>query len=143
MSAVAAADLVVCSDLARASESAQRLAPARQITRSPLLREAPIGIPAWVPFRLPLAGWSALIHVRWGYQILRRIDASRADLQRAAAAVDWLNTLGNDHATIAVVTHGVFRRLMWERLRQIGWQVATARRSYSHWSVWTVDRGPL
>ena len=130
------ADVVVASDLPRALESATRLAPARQIIRSALFRESPLPVPDWMPLRLPIAAWDALTHAQWGYHIVRRRDASAEDVQRAAAAVRWLLSLPDAPVCVAVVTHGVFRRLVGARLQELGWRLS-GRRIYTCWSVWS------
>jgi broad specificity phosphatase PhoE len=136
IASVAGAQVVAASDLKRALESAARLAPARPIIRSALLREAPLPAPGWIPLRLPIAAWDALTHAQWGYHILRRRDATPDDVERAAAAVRWLLSLPDAPASVAVITHGVFRRLVAARLSELGWQ-AQAGRSYKCWSVWS------
>jgi len=131
---VAAANHLVSSDLRRAIESAERLAPGRQVQVSELLREAPLVIPNW-PTRLPFLGWEMLIHLAWQYRIVRATDPPEVDRARAAAAGQWLAELVSDGSTAAVVTHGVFRRLLALDLVGRGWK---ARRDcwYRHWSAW-------
>jgi broad specificity phosphatase PhoE len=138
--AVALCETIVSSDLPRALESAALLAPGRSVITSPLLREAPPAIPD-LPVRLPLLLWNTLITISWSLRVLQRRDASQEDLQRAADAVTWLESLSPPAATLAIVTHGVFRRLLTNQLARSGWNVQTARRSYRWWSVWTADRG--
>jgi broad specificity phosphatase PhoE len=139
LSAVARCDIIVSSDLPRALESAQRLAPGRTAARSPLLREAPQPVP-YLPGRFPLLVWNTLMTMIWGFRILQQRDASQAELARAADAVTWLESLGQTGGTLAVVTHGVFRRLLANRFAQNGWNVPTKRRSYKWWSVWLAEK---
>jgi hypothetical protein len=108
------------------------------VQHSGLLREAPLPVPAF-PLRLPVLVWDTLTTIHWGYRILRGMDATPAERQRAADAATWLGEIG-DTAMVAVVTHGVFRRLLAQHFQETGWQVSVPRRRYDFWSVWTVER---
>ena len=136
--AVARCDLVVSSDLPRALESAERLAAGRTIRPSSLLRESVLPIPS-LSLRLPVRAWDTLATIYWGYRILRRVDASPAELQRVAEAAVWLSELARSAPSVAVVTHGVFRRLLAKHLQAVGWRLSKPRSSYDHWSAWTLD----
>jgi broad specificity phosphatase PhoE len=135
------ADVLIASDLPRAVESAERMAPGREITLSPLLRETVLDIPAWLPLRWPLNIWESLIHLQWGYRMANKMDAPRAELARAADAARCLTGLARDGATVVAVTHGVFRRLLAGRLVSEGWQAPPGRRSYAPWSAWELHVG--
>lgn len=134
------ADLVIASDLARAIESAKRLTTAHQIRISPEMREAPADVPRWIRVPLPRAVWEWTMVVRWGYRILRGTDAPPEHLARAMRAAGWLDDLSAEHAHIVVVTHGVFRRLLARQLESIGWRADGARRTYAHWSIWSLSK---
>ena len=138
---VAQADVLAASDLPRAVTSVAALAPGRTFTVSTLLREVPLPIPS-VPLRAPLAVWSALIHLRWGLDILRGRDVSKEAKSQAEAAATWCIVAGRETRTrtIAVVTHGVFRRLLAKQLVSEGWRFEPGARSYDHWSTWRLRR---
>src|SRR4051794_2295125 len=127
---------VVASDLRRAVESAERLAPGRPIRTSTLLREMPLAIPAW-PTRLPLGAWGLLITLGWGYRIVRGADAGGAERARAAAAAEWLAGLTADGSTAVAVTHGAFRRMVAKQLLALGWRSIGRRGGYRPWSAWS------
>jgi broad specificity phosphatase PhoE len=137
--AVARCDLIVSSDLPRALESAERLAAGRTIRPSSLLRESLLPIPS-LSLRLPVRAWDTLATIHWGYRILRRVEASPAELQRVTDAGAWLFELTSDASGIAVVTHGVFRRLVSKHFQAMGWRLSKPRSSYDHWSAWTLER---
>src|SRR5690242_5786707 len=63
------ADLVVASDLPRAVASAKRLAGARGLVTSPLLREIRLEPPRWVPVALPINAWDVFSHWQWSYRL--------------------------------------------------------------------------
>jgi broad specificity phosphatase PhoE len=132
--------IVVSSDLPRAIESAERLAPGEPIPVSPLLRETPLQIPTRLPLRMPLAGWEALIHARWAMQIANGSDASPKDITRAHAAADWLISMSREHSPVIALTHGVFRRLVADRLMTLGWRADSEKRNYDLWSAWGFER---
>jgi len=127
---------VVASDLARAVVSAERLAPGREISTSPLLRETPLAIPRW-PTRLPLRAWGMLIGLGWGYRILRRTDATAAERARIAEAAQWLAGLSAGGATVLAVTHGAFRRALANHLLALGWACTERVGGYRPWSAWS------
>lgn len=137
---------VVSSDLPRAIASAALLAPSRQVPASPLLREAPLPLPAWVPDRLslPLLGWGALVHLHWGYNIVSGAHPPPPERERAERAADWLMSLAREQMSVLALTHGVFRQMLAKRLEAIGCRSETEdeNRSYRHWSVWRLTLEP-
>jgi len=138
MEEVARAHVLAASDLPRALASAERLAPGRSVDVSPLLREIPIRIPMW-SLRAPLPVWGALIHLRWALDIVRGTDQPPQALDQARGAAEWCRLACRQsvpEGTVAVITHGVFRRLLARELTGAGWQAEPGRRSYACWSVW-------
>lgn len=135
-----AADLIVTSDLQRAVESAERLAPDRPIVQSPLLRETALPAPKWLPLQWPVPIWEAVMHAQWGYRMLRGAEASPEELKRAGSAASWLTKLSDESESIVVVTHGMFRRLLAQRLQMRGWHAHPGRHAYDPWSVWEFRR---
>ena len=141
---IATADRVVSSDLPRAVESAARLYPGKTIESSPLLREVPLAIPTLGGVRAPFALWAAAISVGWAVDILRGQDCPAAHEERVLDAMDWCEQKrreAGEGGTLAVVTHGVMRRLLATRLTERGWTIR-GRRSYDLWSAWELTRGP-
>jgi broad specificity phosphatase PhoE len=135
VSAATGAHVVISSDLPRALASARRLAPGRDISVTPLLRELELDTSGWLPLKVPIAMWDALDYVRWSYRILRRVDC--APMQRAEKAVDWLTARVGEGSTAVVVTHGSFRRLLAASFAKRGWNAGRERRSYANWSIWS------
>jgi broad specificity phosphatase PhoE len=136
---VAHAAVVVASDLPRAIASAERLAPGRELLVSPLVREVALPIPGWVPGRVPLTAWALAIHASWVAGLVRRRAEAPEVVARVRAAAAWCaarcDAAGRE-ATVAVVTHGVMRRLLARELLAAGWRAEPGRRSYAHWSAW-------
>lgn len=139
---VAEADVAVASDLPRAIASGAQLWPARSVESSPLFREIPLAIPALGGMRLPFALWPVLIHLRWGFDLLRGRDLDSAARARLDQAAEWCETTCEQHgqsATLAIVTHGVFRSALARELVRRGWRLGPSR-GYSVWGVWALTR---
>lgn len=140
LSEIAKADVVGASDLPRAIASAEALAAGRQVLITPLLREEPLPIPAAMKLPMPLGAWNVILTVSWFARILRGVESSTEDRDRARKAAAWCRDAGiaaaGPEATVAVVTHGVFRRTLARQLAAEGWSFAPGKRSYDHWSVW-------
>lgn len=136
-------DAIAASDLPRAIASAARLAGEREVLISPLVREVPLAIPESVRFRVPLAAWALVIHARWALDIVRGSDMSAEVLERVRAASAWCSEVlakRGTGASLAVVTHGVVRRMLARQLVIDGWSAEPGGRSYDHWSVWRFSR---
>jgi broad specificity phosphatase PhoE len=140
IAAVAAADSLVTSDLPRALASAERLAPGRTAQVSALLRETPLDVPPWVRARWPLTVWALCIHAYWLIRERRGEIAHVTELQRAADAVALLDEISREAQTVAVVTHGAFRRLLALRLVATGWTAERRVGGYQNWSSWGFSR---
>jgi len=137
---IATADLVIVSDMSRAIQTAQRLTTA-PVEVSALVRETPPPIPNLTRLRMPRHLWEWMTLARWGYWILKGKQGPDEDVARAVNAANWLDDLSLRHPHIAVVTHGTFRRLLTYKLEHIGWRRSPgSRRSYDHWSVWSLDK---
>ena len=127
---VAAAALVVASDVRRAIESARLLAHSFEV--SPLLRELELTPPSLGRLRLPLIGWALAI----GFRPL----ATPAEHERAREAARWLAELAEEHGTVVAVTHATFRSVVARVLEGEAWQCAEPRRRSRHWSAWSFAR---
>jgi broad specificity phosphatase PhoE len=146
---VAAARLVVASDLPRAIASAERLTGRAPGAVSPLLRETRLRVPRWAPRRAPLGVWAAALHLSWLIDRTRGVDAAPDARERARRAAAWCGERCRERCppsepdgTVAVVTHGIFRRLLAQELVAAGWRAAPGRQSYANWSVWRFDLDP-
>src|SRR5262245_43644894 len=128
LASAARVGLVVSSASPRAFASARRLTHSQTPRQSPLLRETPLEIPKWLPWRWPVSIWEAAVHAQWGVRIMRGSDASPAERSRAIECAAWLAALSaNDHDVLAV-THGVFRRLLARALVESNWRLVRRTR---------------
>ena len=137
---VARAAVIAASDMPRALASAALLAPGRHVEVSSLLREVPLPLPALPTLRAPLPVWAALIHLRWVLSMMRGSDTMLEARERARGAAQWCRAAAHGAApeggTVAVVTHGAFRRFLGQELVRDGWRPEARRGGYAHWSVW-------
>ncbi len=134
------ADLVLASDVPRAVATARLLAPGREITVSPLLRELDLLGPNLGGLRLPLTAWAFAVGGRILLQTLRRQYPSPAGAARIHSTAAWLEDLATRHSLIVAVTHASFRLRLASRLLKGGWQVEPRRRSVRPWSAWLLMR---
>ena len=138
------AALLVASDLPRTVASAVRLAPEREIVRTPLLREVPLEtsdypLPALGGLRLPFRAWGMVWGSRWLMAYLRNQPppgVSPAELARAEEAAEWLvQQATHARSHVVVVTHATFRVVLAQALARRGWR-GPQERSYREWSAW-------
>ena len=143
--------LVIASDLPRTVASAVRLAPEREIVRTPLLREAPMETPdrplrSFGGVRLPLRVWGMLWATRWIASWLWNAEPpgiGPAELERAEQAADLLVAQAEDAGgRVVVVTHATFRVVLARALARRGWR-GPDERPYHEWSAWRYVPGPL
>lgn len=138
------AALVVASDLPRTVASAVRLAPEREIVRTPLLREVPLEtpdrpLPGFGGIRLPFRAWGMIWGSRWLGAWLWNAPppgVGAAELARAEEAAEWLaEQATHARGRVVVVTHATFRVLLAQALARRGWR-GPQERSYREWSAW-------
>ncbi len=134
------AGVVLCSDSPRAVDSAHLLAPEKDISISPLLRELELASPSLGRIRLPLAAWAVAVGVRTLLLTISRRYPSPADAARVQDAAVLINQFAAQYSQIIVVTHASFRRLLCNRLAQEGWRNESVKRSMRHWSAWLLTR---
>jgi broad specificity phosphatase PhoE len=140
----AGATHILASDLRRAVESAEVLAPGREIQLSDTLREIHLPVPRW-PLRAPLGVWATLMYVRWRYRVARGKEPSVEQRARVVAAADLLEGIVANGSTAFVVTHDFFRQRLERQLLDRGWVSSGRTGGYLNWSFWMLsppDVGP-
>jgi broad specificity phosphatase PhoE len=145
------ASLIIASDLPRTVASAARLAPGREIVRTPLLREAPMEtderpLPGFGGIRLPLRAWGMLWGTRWLASWLWNASPpgiGPAELDRAEQAADFLVARSQEAGgRVVAVTHATFRVVLARALARRGWR-GPDERPYHEWSAWRYVPSPL
>ena len=135
-----AARHVLSSDATRARESAQLLAPERDIVESALLRELDLHEPQLAGLSLPFAAWALAVGGRLLALRVRGHYPSPAERERNAAAAAWLEGLATDGSLTLAVTHAWFRRALCQELLGLGWEHEPGRRTLRPWSVWMLRK---
>jgi hypothetical protein len=129
------ASLIIASDLPRTVASAVRLAPGREIVRTPLLREAPMEtperpLPAFGGIRLPLRAWGMLWGTRWLASWLWN------------ASPPGIGPANDTGGRVVAVTHATFRVVLARALARRGWR-GPEERPYHEWSAWRYVPSPI
>lgn len=137
----ASAGALVASDAPRAVQSAERLAPGREIVVSPLLREMELPAPPLGRLSLPLPAWALMVGLWSLYRRLHSLHPSPAELERASEAARLLGALASEHGSVMAVTHASFRKLLARALVENGWSPPRRHRGLHHWSTWTLRPG--
>lgn len=120
--AVGNADIVLCSDLLRAQESARALGFAEVYTVEVDMREAAIPHFASGSIKLPVSVWLLVLRILWLAGFSRNGESYAAARSRARQAAARLVALAERHASVLLVGHGVMNYLIARELRASGWQ---------------------
>lgn len=128
------ASVIITSNVRRAVESAQALAPHKRIVPSSLLHELELTPPRLGRVRLPMIGWA----LAYGVRMLVRANkhVTLVEIERAMHAAQWLTQF--DDELIVVVTHASFRSLLTKALEANGWRRDGPRPRARHWSAWAL-----
>jgi broad specificity phosphatase PhoE len=123
---------VVCSDLRRSIESAQYLAPGRDIEIDPELREASLPDSLDIPLTLPPGAWLVIARVAWWLNVGRAADSLAQTRVRASLATDRLCARADLRGSVLVVGHGMFNRFIAAELKRRRWRGPTLL----PWAYW-------
>jgi len=118
----ALADLIVASPLARARETAERLAPGAEILIDEIFVEAPLPAPQIPIVHLRPGTWNVLSRLFWlmGYSAAGE-SHQHADI-RAAEAAGRIEGLARGRKLVLLCAHGWFNRMIRGVLRARGWR---------------------
>lgn len=112
---------LICSDLRRAVESMQLVAPGRHYRRETLFREADVPAPFRTSIRLRAATWAMLARVLWYTRKWPGIESPRESRERAERAADILEGLAVQDGPVFLLGHGYFNAAIMRQLRRRGW----------------------
>ncbi|MCQ4345959.1 histidine phosphatase family protein [Pseudomonas stutzeri] len=118
----AAARLLVSSPLPRCVQSAERLAPGREVLCEAVFCEAELPCPHGFSPRLPPRAWEALFRLAWFYGLTALARPRPATERRAREAAQRLIRLAHAHDSVFLVGHGLMILLIARELRALGWQ---------------------
>jgi broad specificity phosphatase PhoE len=117
-----AAACIVASDLRRARESAEWLAPTRSIILDAGLREAPLPESLGIALRLSPGAWIVIARLAWFLNWGGASETATATRVRAVRIADRLAALAAEHESVMAVGHGIFNRFLARELRRRGWR---------------------
>ncbi|MGN7403675.1 histidine phosphatase family protein [Cytobacillus praedii] len=134
---VAAANLLVTSDLKRSIESASLLHQQKRIISDALFREAELPVLSGkCRVKLSPDSWAILLRCLWYSGFARKCESLANARQRAKRAAIHLVKYAEEYHSVALVGHGFFNRLIAEELRKAGWK-SNRKTSTRHWSCTT------
>lgn len=116
-----AAHLVASSTLPRSVQSAQRLAPGREVLCDELFCEAELPCPHWHCPRLPPLAWSAMFRLAWFYGVSSHAEPLPQTRWRAHQAALRLIQLARENDSVLLVGHGLMTLLIARELLVLGW----------------------
>lgn len=124
---------VVCSDLARSTESAAALGLAAIDLQGPQFRE--LGLPgaAWRYPRLPPAAWAVLFRLLWRAGYAGGAETYVEALARSRRCAEQLAGLAARHGRVLLVGHGALNWLLARQLKDMGWH-GPRRPPGRHWA---------
>ena len=136
----AAAHLVASSTLPRSLQSAQQLAPGREVFSDELFCEAELPYPHWLYPRLPPMAWSAMFRLAWFYGFSAHAEPLPQTRWRAHQAALRLVELAAENDSVFLVGHGIMTTLIARELIRLGW--SGPRRPISGYWQCSVYRAP-
>ena len=122
---------VVCSDLTRSTESAEKLNLKNIHVSDALYRETDIPHFDKSFFSLPVIVWLILLRVMWVFGFSKNGESFSQAKIRSKQAAEKLILLAQENEKIVVVGHGLVNYLMGKQLRKNVWQ-ASQRRGKSY-----------
>ncbi|MBS4196517.1 histidine phosphatase family protein [Lederbergia citri] len=138
---IAAAKIVITSDLTRSIESAKLLNPDIHANSDPLFRETELPIPLTKLFGLKLNAnmWAVLLRCLWFIGYSRGCESLREAKKRAEKASILLIHYAKEHQQVVLVGHGFFNMLIVKELKKLGW-VSARKTSSKHWEYTTFTK---
>ena len=121
---VAAANVVVTSDLKRSVVSARLLNPKTKTISDPIFRETelPVNITILLKMKLKPNTWAVILRLLWFSGYSNKCESfSQAKLRAKKASQQLIND-AKKHESIVLVGHGFFNILIAKELQKIGWK---------------------
>lgn len=130
---IAAAKIVVTSDLKRAIESAKLLNPAVTGISDPIFRETELPSVAMKLLKIKPNIWAVLLRILWLCGYSHECESLTDAKLRALKAAQQLMDLAEEHGSVALVGHGFINSFIAKELQKKGW---TGKRNTSakHWN---------
>lgn len=123
---------VVCSNLSRSTESAEKLNLKKIHIADALFRETDIPHFNKSFFSLPLVVWLITLRIMWLFGFSKNGESFSQAKKRSKQAAEKLILLAQENEKIIVVGHGLINRLIGKQLEKESWQ-ASQRKGKSYW----------
>jgi broad specificity phosphatase PhoE len=135
---IAAAKLIITSDLKRAVESAKLLNPQVKIISDPLFRETelPAGSKELYNLKLSPGLWAVVLRVLWLSGYSSGCESLSQAKSRAKKAAQQLIGYAGEYQSVALMGHGFFNMLLARELQKKGWK-GKRKKSAKHWTCTT------
>ena len=112
---------VVCSALIRSRDSANELGVKNVTYSDSLFNEAGIPSANWKFPPLSVRIWAVLFRLLWLGGYSKNSESLSEARVRANKAIEKLNDLATIHDSVAFIGHGIFNRMLANRLLEAGW----------------------
>lgn len=133
------ADVVMCSTLRRAQETARMAAGREPDFSMSLLIEAPLPSPPLGPIKLHPTVWGTLARICWWLGYSDGQESAYAARLRASSAASMLEEHANGGKLVYVAAHGWFNRMIRVELKRRGWR-CTENQGDLHWRFRRFER---
>jgi broad specificity phosphatase PhoE len=130
--AIAAQSTIACSTALRCVESAQRIAPGREILTDALYREAELPHSLWLRPKLPPAIWAAMFRAAWFGGFSADAESCGEATARARSAAQQLIALARARGPVLLMGHGIVNLLIARQLLALGCR-GPKRPASGHW----------
>lgn len=138
---VAAAKVLVTSDLNRSVVSARLLNPKSKIISDPIFRETELPVNPTIFYKMKLKPntWAIILRLLWFSGYSNKCESLSEAKLRAKKAAQQLIDYANEYKSIVLVGHGFFNMLIAKQLKKSGW---TGKRKVGskHWNCTTYSR---
>lgn len=113
---------IVCSDLQRSVESAEKLGVKKVHYCDPMFREMGLPYGNWSSLKCSPNTWSALFRLLWFFGYASNGESLRAGRLRASRGAERLKEIAQKHNSVLLVGHGFVNRFIAKQLILSGWQ---------------------
>jgi broad specificity phosphatase PhoE len=129
----AKADVIFSSPLKRSLETAEAIAPGREIVTDPVFVEAALPPPPVPGLRLRPGHWGVFARIAWWFGYSGGLESRIEAEHRAEAAADKLVATAETGKNVVLCAHGWFNRMLRPALLARGWSCVRDGRDH-YWS---------
>ena len=126
-------NVAISSDLARATDSIERLGLSSKAIVDPMFTESAMPFCNWHGPRLKFLTWCVIFRILWLCGVSANGEHIRVAKQRTHRCCQTLQELAEKNETVLVVGHGIMNRLIARELKRRGW-VKDTPNSVTYWS---------